>query len=56
LLLPLFIKRRLFPHGYLDLSYTFEVQIHVYDLHLGLADTNTSGITVSLFHGYLYFF
>ena len=32
---------------------TFEVQIHVYVLHLGLANTNTSGITVSLFHGYL---
>jgi hypothetical protein len=47
------IKRRLFPHGYMDLSFTFEAQIHVYDLHLGLADTKTSGITFSLFHGYL---
>jgi hypothetical protein len=37
----------------MDLSYTFEAQIHVYDSHLGLADTKTSGITFSLFHGYL---
>jgi hypothetical protein len=43
------IKRRLFPHGYMDLSCTFEAQIHVYDPHLGLADTKTSGITFSLF-------
>ena len=43
-------KRKLFPHGYLDLFRTLEVQIHGYDLHLGLADTKkTFEINVSVF-------